>query len=56
MIRTLWDTSVKGGVRIEGEHHQVVGAKRGPAPALEPVGTPSHPALPAPAAPMRRVL
>jgi len=33
VIRTLWDTSVKGGVRIEGEHHQVVGAKRGPAPA-----------------------
>jgi alkanesulfonate monooxygenase SsuD/methylene tetrahydromethanopterin reductase-like flavin-dependent oxidoreductase (luciferase family) len=33
VIRTLWDTSVKGGVRIEGKHHTVVGAKRGPAPA-----------------------
>jgi alkanesulfonate monooxygenase SsuD/methylene tetrahydromethanopterin reductase-like flavin-dependent oxidoreductase (luciferase family) len=33
VIRTLWDTSVKGGVRIEGEHYRVVGAKRGPAPA-----------------------
>jgi alkanesulfonate monooxygenase SsuD/methylene tetrahydromethanopterin reductase-like flavin-dependent oxidoreductase (luciferase family) len=33
VVRTLWDTSVKGGVRIEGEHYQVVGAKRGPAPA-----------------------
>lgn len=35
VVRTLWDTSVKGGVRIEGEHYQVVGAKRGPAPAHE---------------------
>jgi hypothetical protein len=33
VVRTLWDTSVKGGVRIEGRHYQVVGAKRGPAPA-----------------------
>ena len=33
VVRTLWDTSVKGGVRIEGQHYQVVGAKRGPAPA-----------------------
>jgi alkanesulfonate monooxygenase SsuD/methylene tetrahydromethanopterin reductase-like flavin-dependent oxidoreductase (luciferase family) len=33
VVRTLWDTSVKGGVRIEGEQYRVVGAKRGPAPA-----------------------
>ncbi len=33
VVGTLWDTSVKGGVRIEGQHYQVVGAKRGPAPA-----------------------
>jgi alkanesulfonate monooxygenase SsuD/methylene tetrahydromethanopterin reductase-like flavin-dependent oxidoreductase (luciferase family) len=33
IIRALWDTSERGGVRIEGEHYRVRGAKRGPAPA-----------------------
>lgn len=33
IIRDLWDTQTRGGVRHEGEHYQVDGAKRGPAPA-----------------------
>jgi alkanesulfonate monooxygenase SsuD/methylene tetrahydromethanopterin reductase-like flavin-dependent oxidoreductase (luciferase family) len=33
IIRALWDTSERGGVRIEGDHYRVKGAKRGPAPA-----------------------
>ena len=33
IIRQLWDTSVKGGVRVDGAYYQVRGAKRGPAPA-----------------------
>lgn len=33
VIRTLWDTDVAGPVRAGGTIHQVVGAKRGPAPA-----------------------
>jgi alkanesulfonate monooxygenase SsuD/methylene tetrahydromethanopterin reductase-like flavin-dependent oxidoreductase (luciferase family) len=33
VIRALWDTETRGGVRVEGRHHRVVGAKRGPAPA-----------------------
>jgi alkanesulfonate monooxygenase SsuD/methylene tetrahydromethanopterin reductase-like flavin-dependent oxidoreductase (luciferase family) len=33
VIRQLWDTSARGGVRVDGEFHRVVGAKRGPAPA-----------------------
>lgn len=33
IIRDLWDTSQRGGVRHNGERYQVVGAKRGPAPA-----------------------
>ncbi|WNB85264.1 LLM class flavin-dependent oxidoreductase [Cellulomonas sp. ATA003] len=33
VIRALWDTSARGGVRVDGEHHHVRGAKRGPAPA-----------------------
>jgi hypothetical protein len=33
VIRALWDTESRGGVRVSGKHHQVVGAKRGPAPA-----------------------
>lgn len=32
IIREVW-TPERGGVRIEGEHYRVVGAKRGPAPA-----------------------
>src|SRR5215212_6057138 len=33
VIRGLWDVTERGGVRVAGEHHQVRGAKRGPAPA-----------------------
>jgi alkanesulfonate monooxygenase SsuD/methylene tetrahydromethanopterin reductase-like flavin-dependent oxidoreductase (luciferase family)/hemerythrin-like domain-containing protein len=33
IIRAVWDTNTRGGVRVRGEHYQVVGAKRGPAPA-----------------------
>lgn len=33
VIRELWDTSARGGVRVEGEHYVVKGAKRGPEPA-----------------------
>ena len=33
VIRQSWDTGTRGGVRVPGEHHHVVGAKRGPAPA-----------------------
>ncbi|MFC6241654.1 LLM class flavin-dependent oxidoreductase [Knoellia sp. 3-2P3] len=33
VIRAVWDTGTRGGVRVEGRHHRVVGAKRGPAPA-----------------------
>jgi alkanesulfonate monooxygenase SsuD/methylene tetrahydromethanopterin reductase-like flavin-dependent oxidoreductase (luciferase family) len=32
VIRQIWDTDVRGGVRVDGEHYRVVGAKRGPAP------------------------
>lgn len=33
VVRQIWDTEQRGGVRVAGEHHRVVGAKRGPAPA-----------------------
>jgi hypothetical protein len=33
VIREIWDTEARGGVRVDGEHYRVVGAKRGPAPA-----------------------
>jgi len=33
VVRQVWDADARGGVRVEGEHHRVVGAKRGPAPA-----------------------
>jgi hemerythrin-like domain-containing protein len=33
IIRQVWDTGQRGGVRVKGEHYQVAGAKRGPAPA-----------------------
>ncbi len=33
VIRAIWDTGERGGVRVEGEHYRVVGAKRGPTPA-----------------------
>jgi alkanesulfonate monooxygenase SsuD/methylene tetrahydromethanopterin reductase-like flavin-dependent oxidoreductase (luciferase family) len=35
VIRQVWDADARGGVRVEGEFHRVVGAKRGPAPAHE---------------------
>ena len=35
VIRQVWDVSERGGVRVDGEHHRVRGAKRGPAPAHE---------------------
>jgi FAD/FMN-containing dehydrogenase len=33
VIRGIWDVSERGGVRVDGEHHRVRGAKRGPDPA-----------------------
>ncbi len=33
VIRALWDVDAPGGVRVEGAHYRVKGAKRGPAPA-----------------------
>jgi alkanesulfonate monooxygenase SsuD/methylene tetrahydromethanopterin reductase-like flavin-dependent oxidoreductase (luciferase family) len=33
VIRAIWDVSERGGVRVEGEHYRVKGAKRGPEPA-----------------------
>ncbi|MGY2079609.1 LLM class flavin-dependent oxidoreductase [Modestobacter sp. SYSU DS0657] len=33
VVRQTWDADARGGVRVEGEFHRVVGAKRGPAPA-----------------------
>ncbi|MFC3689637.1 LLM class flavin-dependent oxidoreductase [Aquipuribacter hungaricus] len=33
VVRQVWDAGARGGVRVEGRHHRVVGAKRGPAPA-----------------------
>jgi alkanesulfonate monooxygenase SsuD/methylene tetrahydromethanopterin reductase-like flavin-dependent oxidoreductase (luciferase family) len=33
IIREIWAADQRGGVRVEGEHYRVVGAKRGPAPA-----------------------
>jgi alkanesulfonate monooxygenase SsuD/methylene tetrahydromethanopterin reductase-like flavin-dependent oxidoreductase (luciferase family) len=33
IIRELWDTDQRGGVRLDGERYRVHGAKRGPAPA-----------------------
>lgn len=33
VIRQLWDTRSRGMVRHDGEHHRIVGARRGPAPA-----------------------
>ncbi|QYJ16075.1 F420-dependent glucose-6-phosphate dehydrogenase [Rubrobacter xylanophilus DSM 9941] len=32
IIRELWDTEKRGGVRFDGEHYRLEGAKRGPAP------------------------
>src|SRR3954470_13697225 len=33
VIRQMWDTGARGGVRVDGQHYRVIGAKRGPAPA-----------------------
>ncbi|MEV4658630.1 LLM class flavin-dependent oxidoreductase [Micromonospora sp. NPDC049301] len=33
IVRQVWDAEARGGVRVDGEFHRVVGAKRGPAPA-----------------------
>ncbi|MCU1430986.1 MAG: putative F420-dependent oxidoreductase [Actinotalea sp.] len=33
VVRQVWDTGTKGGVRVEGRAYQLRGAKRGPAPA-----------------------
>ncbi|MDP9795501.1 alkanesulfonate monooxygenase SsuD/methylene tetrahydromethanopterin reductase-like flavin-dependent oxidoreductase (luciferase family) [Catenuloplanes nepalensis] len=33
IIRSVWDTSSKGGVHVHGKYYTVDGAKRGPAPA-----------------------
>lgn len=33
IIRGLWDTETRGGVRFDGTYYQATGAKRGPAPA-----------------------
>jgi alkanesulfonate monooxygenase SsuD/methylene tetrahydromethanopterin reductase-like flavin-dependent oxidoreductase (luciferase family) len=37
IIRAIWDPATRGGVRVDGQQYQVVGAKRGPAPA-HPIG------------------
>lgn len=33
IIRQVWDTGTRGGVRFDGSYYEVAGAKRGPAPA-----------------------
>jgi alkanesulfonate monooxygenase SsuD/methylene tetrahydromethanopterin reductase-like flavin-dependent oxidoreductase (luciferase family) len=33
IMRDIWDTDTRGGVRLKGEYYQVNGTKRGPAPA-----------------------
>jgi alkanesulfonate monooxygenase SsuD/methylene tetrahydromethanopterin reductase-like flavin-dependent oxidoreductase (luciferase family) len=33
VVRQIWAAEARGGVRVDGEFHQVIGAKRGPAPA-----------------------
>ncbi|MFN8215961.1 MAG: LLM class flavin-dependent oxidoreductase [Solirubrobacterales bacterium] len=33
VLRALWDTGERGGARVEGEHHRLRGAARGPATA-----------------------
>jgi hypothetical protein len=33
VIRGIWDTTQRGGVRVRGDHYSVKGAKRGPEPA-----------------------
>ncbi|WP_306232127.1 LLM class flavin-dependent oxidoreductase [Agrococcus beijingensis] len=33
IIREIWSTAERGGVRVDGTHHRASGAKRGPQPA-----------------------
>jgi alkanesulfonate monooxygenase SsuD/methylene tetrahydromethanopterin reductase-like flavin-dependent oxidoreductase (luciferase family) len=33
VIRAIWATDQRGGVRVDGDYYRVLGAKRGPAPA-----------------------
>ncbi|HEY8480243.1 MAG TPA: LLM class flavin-dependent oxidoreductase [Spirillospora sp.] len=33
IIRGIWDTDARGGVRVDGDYYRVAGVKRGPAPA-----------------------
>lgn len=33
VVRQIWAADARGGVRVDGEHYRVVGAKRGPEPA-----------------------
>ncbi|MDM4762583.1 LLM class flavin-dependent oxidoreductase [Galbitalea sp. SE-J8] len=33
IIRGIWDTDARGGVRVDGRYHRATGAKRGPRPA-----------------------
>jgi alkanesulfonate monooxygenase SsuD/methylene tetrahydromethanopterin reductase-like flavin-dependent oxidoreductase (luciferase family)/hemerythrin-like domain-containing protein len=33
IIREVWNPARRGGVRVDGKHYRVAGAKRGPAPA-----------------------
>ncbi len=33
IIRQVWDTGQRGGVRLDGSRYRIAGAKRGPAPA-----------------------
>lgn len=35
IIRGIWDAGERSPLRVDGEHHRVAGAKRGPAPAHE---------------------
>lgn len=35
IMRAIWDTTERGGARIEGRHHRVSGAKRGPEPTRD---------------------
>ncbi len=37
IIRGIWNTDERGGVRVNGSHYRVIGAKRGPAPT-HPIG------------------
>ncbi len=37
VIRQIWDTTARGGIRFDGRYYNLSGAKRGPAPA-HPIG------------------